>query len=242
MCTVTLIPSPGHEKGFILTSNRDEAAGRKAFAPHFYSEMGIKMLYPKDTEAGGTWIGLSERCRLICLLNGGFENHTRREKYRKSRGVVVKELLAAPDVFSELDNYDFTNIEPFTLIIADWKADRLFAEFVWDGGEKYLKMLAEGPHVWSSSPLYDNDMKDLRSGWFREFLNKQKLTAEDLWEFHHSGGEGNKEVDLIMDRGFVKTQSITQVENLPQYTRMKYKDLSEEKISITDFEIKSDIN
>ena len=51
--------------------------------------------FPKDAAAGGTWIGVSEKKRLICLLNGGFTAHTREESYRLSRGVVVTQLLSA---------------------------------------------------------------------------------------------------------------------------------------------------
>ena len=43
--------------------------------------------------AGGTWIGLSDKKRLVCLLNGGYEIHEREASYRVSRGVIVKEVL-----------------------------------------------------------------------------------------------------------------------------------------------------
>ena len=80
MCTVTVIPKINSELGFILTSNRDEAADREALPPEFYMEKEIKMLYPKDKLAGGTWIGISEKNRLICLLNGEFKPHVRLER------------------------------------------------------------------------------------------------------------------------------------------------------------------
>ena len=51
------------------------------------------MIFPKDELAGGTWIGASEKNTVICLLNGGFQNHKRQPEYRHSRGVVVKDFL-----------------------------------------------------------------------------------------------------------------------------------------------------
>ena len=51
MCTVSLIPIS--ENDFILTSNRDEAVGRKTLFPEFYQEQGVRVLYPKDAVAGG---------------------------------------------------------------------------------------------------------------------------------------------------------------------------------------------
>ncbi|UJH91072.1 NRDE family protein [Antarcticibacterium sp. 1MA-6-2] len=67
MCTVTLLPNNETTKGFILTSNRDEAAERKAVPPEIYEVNGVNILFPKDKVAGGTWIGVGENCRLICL-------------------------------------------------------------------------------------------------------------------------------------------------------------------------------
>ena len=59
------------------------------------------MLLPTDTEKGGTWIGLHEKGHLLVLLNGGFEMHQRLERYRKSRGLIVKDLLDKEDPLKE---------------------------------------------------------------------------------------------------------------------------------------------
>ena len=91
MCTVTFISKS--DSDFILTSNRDEAPGRDTFPPEIYLEEGVRLLYPKDAVASGTWIGVSERKRAITLMNGGFVAHDRKSFYRKSRGVVVKDFL-----------------------------------------------------------------------------------------------------------------------------------------------------
>ena len=97
MCTVTYIPLGNSD--FILTSSRDiPFARKKAAHPKKTTEDGVELYYPKDGKAGGTWIGTSAKNRLICLLNGGFKYHTSREKYTKSRGLIVKELLKADDI------------------------------------------------------------------------------------------------------------------------------------------------
>ena len=72
MCTVTYLPLGNDE--FILTSSRDVPYAReRAEHPKKYDENGVTIYYPKDGKAGGTWIGVSDQKRLICLLNGGFE-------------------------------------------------------------------------------------------------------------------------------------------------------------------------
>lgn len=233
MCTVTLFPLKS--SGFILTSSRDEAGERKTSPPAFYRESGVKMLFPRDEVAGGTWIGVSERNRLICLLNGGYEAHERAGNYRKSRGVVTKEFLAAVDFEKIAETYNLHQIEPFTMIVVEWEPVLRFVEFVWDGQEKHLKEPGLKSHIWSSSPLYTSEMKEIRKKWFVDFQQNKKATPEDLWEFHHSAGTGDKNIDIIMDRGFVRTQSITQVVNSSSKIKMKYEDLGNKRITESAF-------
>lgn len=225
MCTVTLLPNSVKKNGFILTSNRDEAAEREAIPPDFYSENEIKMLYPRDKLAGGTWIGLSEQNRLICLLNGEFKPHIRESSYRLSRGVVVKDLLAATSIDIAVENYDFKNIEPFTIVAVDWNSGLRFMELVWDGEIKHFKELGLKPHIWSSSPLYSSEMKIYREKWFQEFQQRNIPNAQSLWDFHTSAGIGNPDIDVVMDRGFVKTQNITQIERTNDTIEMRFMDL-----------------
>ena len=233
MCTVTLATKPHFDSGFILTSNRDEAANRIALPPKFYTENGIKMLYPKDKLAGGTWIGISDKKRIICLLNGEFKPHERSDSYRMSRGVVVKDLLSAKIIDIEVEKYNLNNIEPFTVVAVDWNSELRFIELVWDGTKKHYKDLELKPHIWSSSPLYSSEMKQMRTGWFTDFLQKQDLSAEAMWKFHTSAGIGNPEIDVIMDREFVKTQNISQFEYDKNKTLMRYMDLkNREKLEI----------
>ncbi len=230
MCTVTLIPI---KTGFVLTSNRDEATNRKAVPPQVYHVNGVAMIFPKDKAAGGTWIGVSEHQRLICLLNGAFEDHIREVPYRKSRGVVVKEMLVLAETKDVLENYVLDGIEPFTLIMVDWKTDLRFWELVWDGEQKHISRLPLQEHVWSSTPLYNAEMRAKRRNWFDELKNSSALSPAEIWEFHHTGGEGNTEIDLIMNRGFVKTQSISQIERTSEKTILTYEDLSEKKYNKT---------
>lgn len=225
MCTVTLVPLETEDKGFVLTSNRDEAANRIAIPPKFYIEEGVELFYPKDKEGGGSWIGLSCQSRLICLLNGGFVNHVRKAPYRLSRGVVLKNFLTAVDLDLAMETFELEGIEPFTIILVAWKHKLRFIEYVWDGAQKHLRELDKTNHLWSSSPLYDPEMKKLRDNWFKEFQEKERISPENVWQFHHTGGIGNGHVDVIMDRGYVKTQSISQVVKNKDSTCFTYEDL-----------------
>ncbi|AXT58268.1 hypothetical protein D1815_21790 [Aquimarina sp. AD1] len=235
MCTVTLIPT--QENGFILTSNRDEALNRKTLAPEFYQVDKTRMLFPKDAVAGGTWIGISDKNTMICLLNGGFKIHERLASYRQSRGVVVKDLLGASNLQDAIMNYDYKGIEPFTIVAANWQSELEFFELVWDGRQKHFRVLDKEIYIWSSSTLYTSEMKGKREDWFEVFEKENVLTPETLLDFHKNAGIGNKDVDLQIDRGFLKTRSITQVvKNNEEELTMRYEDLQNSEVNIVTFE------
>lgn len=239
MCTVTIFYKGNND--FVLTSNRDEAPNRTSIPPKIYNDNSVKMMYPKDELAGGTWIGVSEKNRMICLLNGGFTKHKRQDSYKHSRGLIVKNLLASDNVVSLIENYNFNNVEPFTIVIADWNTDLSFFELVWDGKRSHFDKLPLQTKIWSSSTLYSEDMKIERHEWFEDFLNHNELNSESVLNFH-SAESDNKDYGIVMDRGFVKTTSITQVEKSNGLVRMDYHDLIQNKKYSNEFKILSNIN
>ncbi len=234
MCTVTYIPKGN--SNFILTSNRDEAVGRTTLVPSFYDVDGVKMLFPKDAVAGGSWIGISEKNTMICLLNGGFENHIKAEKYKMSRGVVVKELLKADDLSAAINTFDYHEIEPFTIIAIDWNTDLKATELVWDGDKAHITVLSNTPKIWSSSTLYDEAMKQKRYDWFNAFSKENTFEANDMYSFHTTAGEGDKNVDVLLDRGLLKTVSVTQIEKTDDNCAMTYYDLQKGEVHRTEFD------
>ncbi len=221
MCTVTFLPLANN--GFVLTSSRDVGYKREeALIPASYIEKDVDLYYPKDGKAGGTWIGTSRSNRLICLLNGGFEDHKQQDSYARSRGLIVKELLIAEDFVKGSHHIDLETIEPFTIVCVLWEEELKLYEFVWDGFEKHLKELDIQPAIWSSSTLYTKQMKDLRQDWFREWFIGRSLTPENILEFHKKAGVGLPEVDVFMRRDVVGTVSITQVQRLEGGLEMDY--------------------
>ncbi len=229
MCTITFIPKSNND--FILTSNRDEAPGRETFSPKIYEEEGVKLLYPKDAVAGGTWIGISDKKRVVCLMNGGFVAHERRPYYGRSRGLVVKDLLKVNNAKEEIENYDFTEIEPFTAVLIEWKRELQLFQLVWDGEKFHFSEEPLAPHIWSSSPLYPEMLKKKREQWFSSFLmEKVNASKEEMLHFHKNAGEGDLSSNLIMDRGFIKTKSITQIFKNSKNSEMRYEDLQIGKV------------
>lgn len=237
MCTVTFLYKGDDQ--FILTSNRDEAPARKTVPPTIYNDLGIKMIYPKDVVAGGTWIGASEQKRIVCLLNGGFELHKRKLPYRKSRGLVVKEFLAASDINLFCNTYNFDNIEPFTMILVDWNEGLHLIEIVWDGEEKHQRELPLTSHIWSSSTLYTDEMKVKRKDWFEDFKMQADFSEEAILNFHRTAGDGDITTDVMMNRVFVRTVSITQIKKNSRDIDVQYINVLNEEVSSTNLQLNS---
>ena len=210
MCTVTYLPLGNSD--FILTSSRDVPFSRKkALHPKKYIEDGIELNYPKDGNAGGTWIGTSSKNRLICLLNGGFVYHTSRASYKKSRGIIVKDLLKVEDIRKGLNEIDLKGVEQFTLTIVDWNVTLQLIEFVWDGKQKHSKEMTQEPCIWSSSTLYDDSVKQLRKDWFLDWQQQYDFSNENILKFHNTAGVGDSNIDVMMDRKVGGTVSITSI-------------------------------
>jgi len=233
MCTVTFLPLSNTD--FMLTSNRDEQRLRETLPPKTYKENGIEMLFPKDKIAGGTWIGVSSKKRLVCVLNGGFTKHKRKDSYSKSRGLIAKEILKENAIQPYIEKLDLLGVEPFTIIIADWNSNELnLVELVWDENQKHITKHKNEPKIWSSSSLYTDEIKKLREKLFQEWIAENDFTSSAVLKFHHSEN-GDKEQSILMKRAYVETVSITSVKKSENKIEMIYEDLAHSQKTLIRF-------
>ena len=228
MCTVTFLPL--ENSNFILTSNRDEQKERETVPPKKYLEDEVELVYPKDKIAGGTWIGASSKKRLVCVLNGAYKKHIRKDSYKKSRGVIAKEILKQENFPNYIEELDLNEIEPFTLVIVDWNEEFKLYELVWDEEEKLFTLLPNEPKIWSSSTLYTNEIKEVRRKWFGEWVEKNEFSTNTILEFHHSE-IGEKSQSVLMKRPYVETVSITSVKKEGELVEMQYEDIIHSEVA-----------
>lgn len=202
MCTVTYFLL---KDKIVLTSNRDEKPHRSAQEIH--TENGV--FYPKDAAKKGTWFIVSESGNVIILLNGAFENHKKEAEYRKSRGLIVLDLIVEENIFKSVHSIDLDNIEPFTLIILQ---EQNLAEFRWDGTQKHFEILdASLPYIWSSATLYDAKAQEKRKTIFQKFLENETVSEESIWNFHHKKTDDLENGITIKRQNTIQTISTTQV-------------------------------
>ena len=226
MCTVTYLPCAG--QGFVLTSNRDESISRKSsLPPSKYNINNISVFYPKDQQAEGTWIATAPNHFTLCLLNGAFQTHVHKPPYRKSRGLVLLDFFFYNSVDAYISEYDYTDIEPFTMIVLNDQRTMELFELRWDGDKLHHKRLdATLPYIWSSSTLYKKEIVEQREQWFQEWLELNPAHSPDqVLSFHHFGGNGDAYNDLVMDTKEKKTVSITSIIREEASRTIVYEDL-----------------
>lgn len=238
MCTVSYIPGT---QSCYLTSNRDEKIVRGlALPPRLHQHNQQVLLFPKDADAGGTWIAMRDNGTAAVLLNGGFVKHNSQPPYLKSRGLVMLDILSESDPLQTLIQYPLNGIEPFTIVLLQ---QGKLVEIRWDGNKVWHTALDEQkPHIWSSVTLYDSEMIRIRENWFSEWLKKNPSPDQSaILHFHKFTGEGNSHLDLRMNRNnSLLTVSITSMEITGSGGRMQYQDLLSDRVYTTEMKYLSE--
>jgi YD repeat-containing protein len=232
MCTVTYLPLGG--QAFVLTSSRDESPGRRTSARPERQQLGAHtVLFPRDGQAGGTWIAASEGATL-CLLNGAFTAHASRPPYRHSRGLVILHYFGYPSTDAFLRDYPADGLEPFTLLVRD--ADGL-REMRWDGAGRFTRTLDPGaPHLWASATLYEPAAIRKRQQWFAAWLAAHPAPdPAAIRHFHRTAGDGDPRNDLLMRREHVRTVSLTSVIHREGPPEMWYEAVGEGTLGVGAF-------
>lgn len=211
MCTVTFYPNNNE---YILTSSRDEVKYRPTLPPKRYNINNQEITFPKDEVAGGTWIATNNNTKTVCLLNGAFERHQRKESYSRSRGLILLESFSYPAFADFISNVNLNGVEPFTLLLVDAENTLEITELRWDESQKHVsKIDATQPHIWSSSTLYDKTTQEQRQKWFQLLLEKhERLNKDLLLKFHLSKHDEDAFNDIVMERANgLQTVSVSQI-------------------------------
>lgn len=225
MCTVTFIRV---KDTFFITSSRDEKVLRsRALPPKMYRVNNMGLLFPKDGDAGGTWIALNENSNAAVLLNGAFFYHQSNPPYRRSRGLVLIDIIGTSTPVNGFLQMNLEAVEPFTLILLQ---DFKLYECRWDGEQKFSKPLVTSEnYIWSSATLYDEATQKKRNEWFERWLAKNdKPSLENIFHFHQFAGDGDTQNDIRMNRGgHLFTVSIAAIQITRDSASMHYLDLLE---------------
>ncbi len=179
MCTVTFVPT---EAGFVFSSNRDEDPQRAAQNLVEDERGDLKVYFPQDKGASGTWFAYSNADQFACVLNGAFEPHQRKEFYTMSRGIMALAYFDYTTIDEFIHAFNFEGMEPFTLILYN-KGD--FKELKWDEVELHVRSLSvQDIHLWSSATLYNQEWWLDRSVNFKEFVARKQPDQVGIMDYH----------------------------------------------------------
>jgi hypothetical protein len=166
---------------------------------------------------------------VLVLLNGAEEKHILKSGYRKSRGLIVLDLIGSNSPLEAWQSIDLNNIEPFTLVL--FENQKLY-QLRWDEFQKSsLTLDINQNHIWSSSTLYSKEIREKRANWFFTFLDTEpEVNEKELFNFHRYTEGENTEHGLVINRNDVlKTLSITQTVIEKNKVSIHYNDLIAEK-------------
>lgn len=150
MCTVALAFQRYPGLPLLLAANRDENLRRPAQGPAVRRDQSPAILAPLDVQAGGTWLGYSQRGVLVAVTNRF--GHPR-DPARRSRGQVVLAALSAANAAEAARAVAAiapSAVNPFHLLIAD--SVRGFQVFH-DGEAVRSSELGPGWHVLTERSL-----------------------------------------------------------------------------------------
>ena len=143
MCTLTLAWRAFGDAPVALAATRDEALDRPSEPPAL-RDGEVPYVAPRDAEAGGTWIGVSEGGLVVAVTNRWLDADREGDR---SRGLLVRDCLTAASaeaavraVERELDERAY---DGFNLVLAD---DRAAFLLTYDGG-LVVTRLDPGVHV-----------------------------------------------------------------------------------------------
>jgi len=128
VCTLVLAWQVFDDSPVVVAANRDEALGRPSEPPSVYQSTP-RTIAPRDSEAGGTWIGYNEHGLCIGITNRWVDLDGQR-----SRGQLVADCLTRSSAAAAIDHVreatavgDYAG---FNLVIADREQAALLE---WDG-------------------------------------------------------------------------------------------------------------
>jgi len=143
VCTLTLAWRVFGDTPVALAANRDEALGRPAEPPTVRGG-DARYVAPRDAEAGGTWIGLSESGVAVAVTNRWLDADREGDR---SRGLLVRDCLRADAAESAVRaverELETRSYDGFNLVVADAVAAFLLS---YDGGLAVTR-LDPGVHV-----------------------------------------------------------------------------------------------
>jgi hypothetical protein len=208
MCTLAWLARPG---GFTLWHSRDEQRARgQGIPPVVDHGNGISWISPRDSDSGGTWIGVNTHGVAVAIANL-FVGGNRVPPTRKiSRGLLVQQLLDSPSILQverRLRSFDLGAFEPFTMVFLGGGNDPGILR--WDR-ETLVPVAPLGPVLLVTSAGGSRPIEEQRTRLFGT-EGEGRLTAERIEALYRAPPDSAL-ASVCVHRPEVRTVSLTRIE------------------------------
>ena len=226
MCTVTWLPT---DAGYHLFFNRDEQVSRPpATPPKIHEVGGVRCLYPVDSQAGGTWLGVNEHGLTIGVLNhyaAGAGGTGAASEPLTSRGLLVVSLLdarTAQEVAQRVSGSRLRSYAPFILIVLSPGGD--LTTHTWDGSELRTRETVE-PRFLTTSGFEPSAVASVRRKTYESWMRQDPTPSPDsLGALHASRLPEPGPYAVCMQRDDARTLSLSHIAVEPTQVRFSYAD------------------
>jgi uncharacterized protein with NRDE domain len=220
MCTLSIIPLRiDGQLGMRVVVNRDESHDRPQAVPPRWRSLDhtpeLRAIWPTDPQAGGTWVGASERGLVLCLLNRNLEPAPLLPANMVSRGAIIPRVIdagTADEAIARVEELALSAFAPFRLVAAHVGASGVTVRSAtWNLEDLELDSSHVAPVCFASSGLGDSKVSR-RVELFRELLADDGPTREAQDRFHAHVWPARRELSVMMHREDARTVSVTRVE------------------------------
>ena len=207
--------------GFTLWHSRDERRSRGVGIPPLVEHgSGVSWTSPRDSDSGGTWVGINT-CGVSVGIANLFTGGAPRAPGRKvSRGLLVRQLLDSPSILQverRIRSFDLVPYEPFTLVsLATGRAPVILR---WDRSE-LAPVAPLGPVLLVTSAGGNRSIEEGRARLF-EPAGSTALDPEQI-ELLYRRPPSNDDAAVCVHRPEVSTVSLSRIEVNPLHVSLIY--------------------
>jgi hypothetical protein len=223
MCTVTVVP---HQTGIRVMCNRDERRSRPAALPPQVHDLGgRRAAFPVDPQGGGSWVGVNDAGIGVTLLNVSGPSHSSRQEPKRSRGLIVPEILWCGSLSNVLDtvaSLDARLCEMFQLVVTHGFT---VVDATGDGVRTVIRrqITVDTPLLFTSSSLGDALVEAPRQQLFQRMVVERRsgwLRGQE--RFHRHQWPSRPEISVRMERDDALTVSRTVVDVTRERRSLSY--------------------
>ena len=220
MCILSYAPT---NDGFVMTFNRDEVYNRVTKPPKQYTIDNQKLIFPKDTKFGGSWIGINVSKSVVgCILNA--KGRSPKIPSNSRGNIFIDQLVQCK---ANLNENELLGVAPFTLLFF-YLQTQVIKQYHWNGLDlKKQHHTLSTPFIFCSSSLYDDVIIKKLKAEFNSLIASKSGIETTVSSFHKKYFFYKNHPIYLKRSSDIQTVSMTTILKNKNGLRLNYTDLVE---------------